>query len=153
MNRIELALVYAVVSDVESGGNPCSFRFEPRFADRISERDKALVRARKYYNANEESLKLLLSTSVGRIQILIYNLFFYDRIYRYLEENRIAVSIPFVLPEAQEREIFRLFLEERGINYFPFERKSLCEDFAVKYNGSFRYADLLWERWKALCGG
>lgn len=106
--------LYKAVKLVESGDNPLAIRFEESFMHMISDRDKALVRARANVYAFTPSIKAYLSFSVGRCQFMVYNLYFTDSIYNYLlKENLMPVRIPFLVDDSIEFELFRLFISER----------------------------------------
>lgn len=110
----ELERLYKAVKLVESGDNPLAVRFEENFMRMISDRDKALVRARAHVYAFTQSAKAYLSFSVGRCQFMVYNLYFIDSIYNYLlKENLMPVTIPFVVDDSVEFELFKLFISER----------------------------------------
>lgn len=151
MSELEFEVLYAVICEVESGGNPRSFRFEPRFAERIEDKDKALRRAGMMINAERNSLRTYLATSVCRIQILIYNLFFYDSLFTLITDRIGIPTIPWILEPETEKKVLRYFLEAKGIYFYPFKRASLLEEFAIKYNGSREYADRLWETFRGVC--
>jgi len=145
MKDRELDILFEVVRTVESGGNKKAFRIEPAFAERINTNDRAYKRAQHTVYAYDQSLRLYLATSVTSVQILIYNLYFYDRLYWWQKIGNKIASIPYVLSDDDEKELFVFYLLEKGINFFPFNSKSDLELFAKGYNGSVEYADKLLE--------
>lgn len=150
MTEIEKRDLYYVVGKVESDFNPYAFRFEPHFSARIEDDDIAVRRAKKHYYAYSQSLKAFLSFSVCRIQVLVYNLFFYDKLYDFALSVGKLPSVPYVLNEAQEFDLFKLLLDELGIDYNPFENEQSLKAFAIRYNGSPAYAYRLYRVAKRL---
>jgi len=138
-----LEILYRCVVEVESSGNPFAIRYEPRFANRILSDDPALRRAIHYYHANLDTLRSFLAFSVGRIQVLIYNLFFYDDVYDFVMSKGFKPCIPYYLPEHAEKELFHILLKSMGIDFFPFDNEELLYRFAKHWNGSPAYAKRL----------
>jgi len=152
MNSAEFDLLYKVICEVESGNNPYSFRVEHTFTGRIKAIDRAFMRASRYLNASPDDVRLYLATSVGRIQILIYNLFHIDRLYWLCNIADCMPSIPWVVTPDLEKEVLSIFLQERDIYYFPFARGADLTKFAKVYNGSVEYADKLIRAYNRIMG-
>jgi len=144
MTELEKRDLYIVVSRIESNHDPTAFRFEPEFADRIPNNDPALKRASEYYHAYTPSLKAFLSFSVGRIQVLVYNLFFYPEVFEVVKSLRKFPSVPYILSEAEEFEIFKALLKAFRIDFNPLESYQNAVAFATRYNGNPAYANRLY---------
>jgi len=144
MTREELITLYYAVSLIESGGNPLVFRFEPGFMNKIQDGDRALTRVGRFFTGfmTKESKKAFLSFSVGRVQIMIYNLFFYDSLFEYIVSEGITPSIPLALDSSRELELFKRLLEAKEIDYFPSDKEEF-ERWGYRWNGSKEYAKKL----------
>lgn len=142
--------LYRAVKIIESSDNVYAIRFEDKFMQRITDKDKALIRARLHLHAYTQSIKAYLAFSVGRCQFMIYNLYFIDPIYNFLKSKRlIPITIPYVISDEIEFELFKLFISERMKDlHNKIQRgKSLNVDdlkrFSLIWNGSEAYYDKL----------
>lgn len=147
-----IKIFYDAVIQVESAGNPLACRFEEGFYRRIDINDIACKRLIEHYRKNDikfisnDTVRALLSFSITRIQIMGYNIFRIDSIYRFFTERYLYV-VPANILFADEYEIFKLFLKARGL-YSKIEKATtqylhmnddLLREFSVKYNGSENY--------------
>lgn len=146
MNDVFL-LLFDVVSEIESNNNSNAIRYEDRFYCRLThisvDSDKALSRISRWLGwTTFGTLRRYASFSVSRVQILVYNMYFIDGIYEYLDRfGLLPVPIPTGFAKIHEQEIFLRFLEER----IPFYHRVLEDPlylarFAKLYNGSPKYA-------------
>ncbi|MEM1673082.1 MAG: hypothetical protein QXT86_13615 [Archaeoglobaceae archaeon] len=145
-----MSKLYKAVKLVESNDNALAVRFENAFRGRISDKDKAVLRAKASLYAFNESIKAYLSFSIGRCQFLVYNLYFIDGLYKFLTMHKLMpVTIPFVVPDEIEFELFKIFISERmKALYRKLEaNRELSEEelkeFAKRWNGSEAYYRLL----------
>jgi hypothetical protein len=158
-DAIALASLFSLQSKIESNYNQYAIRFEKSFFDKLL--DKHIKEAKQKIKLSSDTVKAILSTSFGSVQILGYNLF---NMYKRNPVNSQKDFLRFLFSEymqdvAIQCYYFYLFILEIGYNYneiYKILKKdvvagndlNLIQSYAFRYNGSVSYANLLLENRK-----
>lgn len=138
MSSVPLPLLSSVIAWIESRGEIYALRFEPsiyagsRFVDY-----KLLQIIQTCNNCDENTARVIASTSWGAFQVMGFNLYNMPINYR----GNIA---SFLCDSIRQIKTFNDYIESRGIDYTVSDLASSQnrrEHFALLYNGAISYAE------------
>lgn len=131
-----------IIGYVETKNDPLGYRFEPALWQSLATPSSAaqdiLATIQHVHNCSLSSAKAIFASSFGEQQILAENL--------YAPQVGLKVTVfEFCMDQVLQAAMFDAFIKWKNLVYAPQDlvSQSLREHFALIYNGSLAYADLI----------
>lgn len=126
-----------IIASIESSNADWAIRFERRAFAAITNKggNDTTAKIQRVHHCSADTARMLYATSFGRYQIMGFNLW---GILRYS-----MTYAEFIADPDAQADAFNAFLIVKGIQYSPADLMDAVKrrNFALRYNGSAKYAD------------